>query len=80
MKLDLKTLLLATGGCLLLTLVQIIGDLLMPTYRGYQKGFELLIAWFVIAVAWIVYLISVIRKHRQNKKTEPWNRKEKDPW
>ena len=79
MKLDLKTLLIATGGCLLLTLLQILSDSLMPTYRGYRKGFELLLVWIVVAAAWILYLIGVIRKHKKDKE-EPWDRKEKDPW
>ena len=79
MKLDLKTLLIATGGCLLLTLVQIINDILTPTYRGYRKGFELLLAWIIVAVAWSVYLVDVIRKHKKDKE-EPWDRKDREPW
>jgi len=79
MKLDLKNLLTATGGCLLLTLIQIISDILTPTYRGYRNGFKLLLAWVVVVVAWIIYLIRVIRKRKKDKE-EPWDRKEKDPW
>jgi len=80
MKLKLKDLLIGTGGLLLLTLFQLLRDFIGPSYLGYQDGFKLLLAWLIIAIIWIVYLIGVFRSRRKDREKEPWNRKEKDPW
>ena len=79
MKLKLKDLLIATSALLLLTLFQLLRDFTGPSYRGYQEGFKLLLAWLVLAIIWIVYLIAVFRSRRKDKEKEPWNQKKKDP-
>ena len=80
MKLKLKDLLIATSALLLPTLFQLLRDSTGPSYRGYQEGFKLLLAWLVLAIIWIVYLIAVFRSCRKDKEKEPWNQKKKDPW
>ena len=79
MKLKLKDLLIATGGCLIATLIQILSDVLTPGYRSMGYGLQILLLWFILAVCWCIYLVSVIRKRKKDKE-EPWDRKEKDPW
>lgn len=80
MKLKLKDLLIGTGGLLLLTLFQLLRDYTGPSYRGYQDGFKLLLAWFIVAIAWILYLIGLIKQRRKGKENDPWDQNEKDPW
>ena len=80
MKLKLKDLLIGTGSLLLLTLFQLLRDFIGPSYRGYQEGFKLLLAWLIIAIIWIIYLTGVFRSRRKDQEKEPWNQKEKDPW
>ena len=70
--LTLKNLLFATGGLLLLTLVQILSDTLTPGHRSMQHGFQVLLLWFLIAVAWILYLVGRLRSRRKNDEKEPW--------
>ena len=76
----LKDLLIGTGGVLLLTLFQLFRDGIHPSVRGYRDGLELLILWLCVIVAWVIYLVSLIRKGKKDKEEEPWNQKEKDPW
>jgi len=40
---NLKDMLIATGSCIILTLLQLFGDRFIPSYRGYRNGLELLI-------------------------------------
>ena len=70
--LTLKNLLFATGGCLFLTLIQVCSDLLTPGHRSMQHGFQVLLLWFLIAVAWILYLVGLLRSRRKNDEKEPW--------
>ena len=73
----LKDMLIATGSCILLTLLYFFGDRFLPSYRSYRNGLELLILWLVVAICWIIYLV---RSRKSKKEKDPWNRKEKDPW
>ncbi len=73
----LRDMLIATVGCIILTLLQFFGDRFMPSYRSYRNGLELLILWLVVAICWIIYLV---RSRKSKNEKDPWNRKEKDPW
>lgn len=73
----LKDMLIATGSCILLTLLYFFGDRFLPSYRRYRNGLELLILWLVVAVCWIIYLVRIRKTKTED---EPWERKEKDPW
>ena len=79
-KLKLKDLLLGTGALLVLTVIQLLRDFIGgPSYRVYQDGLRLLLAWVIAVVVWTVYLVGVIRSRKPKKEEEPWDRKEKDP-
>lgn len=73
----LRDMLIATVGCIILTLLQLFGDRFMPSYRSYRNGLELLILWLVVAICWIIYLVRI---RKPKKEDEPWEQKEKDPW
>ena len=75
--LTLKFLLKATAACVVLTLVEILFDQLTNVHRFTRTDLKGIVAWLVLGIAWIIYLIDVIRS-RKNGKEEPWNRKEKD--
>ena len=77
--LTLKFLLKATLACVVLSLVEILFDHFTNIHMYSRTDFEMLAAWIVVEIAWIIYLVGMIRK-RRNSKEEPWNRKEKDPW
>lgn len=78
--LTLTFLLKATAACILLTLVEILFDQFTNIHRFTRTDIKGIVAWIVLGIAWIVYLIDVIRSRRKDKGNEPWNRKEKDPW
>ena len=73
----LKNMLIPTGSCIILTLIQFFGNRNMPSYLSYRNALELLILWLVVAICWIIYLF---RCRKAKKEDEPWERKEKDPW
>ena len=77
--LTLKFLLKATLACILLTVVELLLGKFTGIHRFTRTDLEMLAAWIVVTIAWVVYLIGLIRKRRKNRETEPWNRKEKDP-
>ena len=79
-KLKMKDLLIGTGALLVLTLIQLIRDSIGPSYRGYQDGLRLLLAWVIAIVVWIIYLAGVIRSRKPKKEEEPWDQTKKDPW
>lgn len=78
--LTLKFLLKATAACILLTLVKILFNQFTNIHRFTRTDIKEIVAWIVLGIAWIIYLIDVIRSRRKDKENEPWNRKEKDPW
>lgn len=78
--LTLKFLLKATAACILLTLLEILFDQFTNIHRFTRTDIKEIVAWIVLGIAWIIYLIDVIRNRRKDKENEPWNRKEKDPW
>ena len=73
----LKNMLIATGSCIILTLIQLFGNRNMPSYLSYRNVLELLILWLVVAICWIIYLFRCLKAKKED---EPWNKKEKDPW
>ena len=78
-KLKLKDLLIGTGALLVMTIIQLLRDFIVgPSYRGYEDGLRLLLAWVIAIVVWIVYLVGVIQSRKPKKEEEPWDRKEKD--
>ncbi len=78
--LTLKFLLKATAACVLLTLVEILFDKFTNIHAFSRTDIEMIAAWIVVGIAWIIYLVGLIRKRRKNMQEEPWERKEKDPW
>ena len=78
--LTLKFLLKATLACIVLTLVEILFNHFTNIHMYSRTDFEILAAWIVVGIAWIIYLVGLIRKRRKDKEKDPWNRKEKDPW
>ena len=77
-ELTLRFLLKATLACVVLTLVEILFDHFTNIHMYSRTDFEMIAAWIVVGIAWIIYLVGVIRK-RKNSKEEPWSRMEKDP-
>ena len=78
--LTLKFLLKATAACILLTLVEILFDHFTNIHMFSRTDFEMIVAWIVVGIAWIIYLIGLFRNHRKNQEKEPWEHKEKDSW
>ena len=78
--LTLKFLLKATLACVLLTVVEILFARFTTIHYFSRTDMKMIIAWIVVAIAWVIYLVGLIRQRRTVKETEPWNRKEKDPW
>ena len=76
----LKFLLKATAACILLTLLEILFDRFTGIHRFSRTDIKGIVAWIVLGIAWIIYLIDVILSRKKDKEKEPWNRKEKDPW
>ena len=69
------------------TYVLLFGNLVEILFSKYtlihhfsRTDLKMVIAWIVVAIAWVIYLVGLIRQRRTVKETEPWNRKEKDPW
>lgn len=78
--LTLKFLLKATLACVLLTVVEMLFARFTTIHYFSRTDMKMIIAWIVVAIAWVIYLVGLIRQRRTVKETEPWNRKEKDPW
>ena len=58
MNLDLKTMLTATGCCILLTLLKLLFDWLVPTNMFSRHDFELIVGWIVICIGWGIYFLD----------------------
>ena len=63
MKLDLKTMLKATLGCVLLTLGWYLLIRPLPVRIDYLREFELTAVWGILLVGWIIYFL----KFRKNE-------------
>jgi len=59
MKLDLKTMLKATLGCVLLTLGWYFFIRPLPIRIDYIREFELIAVWTILLIAWIVYFLKM---------------------
>ena len=59
MKLDLKTMLKATLGCVLLTLGWYFFIRPLPIRIDYLREFELIAVWTILLIAWIVYFLKM---------------------
>lgn len=71
--LTLPFLLKATGACILLTLVKILLDRYTHIRSFSRTDFEMIAAWITVGIAWIIYLVGLIREHRKNQRGDPWN-------
>ena len=78
--LTLKFLLKATAACVLLTLVEILFDHFTNIHMFSRTDFEMIVAWIVVGIAWIIYLIGLFRNRRKDQEKEPWEHEEKDSW
>ena len=69
--LTLKFLLKATAACLVLTLVEILFEHFTNIHSFTRTDMECILAWIVVGIAWIVYLVRQVRdRQNQFKKTE----------
>ena len=59
MKLDLKTLLKATMGCVLLTLGWYFFIRPLPARITYLREFELIAVWSILVIGWMVYFLKL---------------------
>ena len=59
MKLNLKTLLKATLGCVLLTLGWYFIIRPLPARIDYLREFELIAVWIILFIGWIVYFFNL---------------------
>ena len=80
--LTLKFLLKATLACVLLTVVEILFDSFTDIHRFSRTDLEMIAAWIVLGIAWLIYLVDLLRRRRKSTETDPRNRKEKapEPW
>lgn len=80
--LTLKFLLKATLACVLLTVVEILFDSFTDIHHFSRTDLEMIAAWIVLGIAWLIYLVDLLRRCRKSKEAEPWNQKEKapEPW
>ena len=67
MKLDLKTMLKATAGCILLTLLWHFFIRPLPARMNYLREFELIAIWILLFIGWIVFFLKLLRR---NENTE----------
>jgi len=58
MKLDMKTLLKATLGCVLLTLGWYFIIRPLPVRIDYLREFELIAVWIILLIAWAIYFLN----------------------
>ena len=65
MKLDLKTMLKATLGGVLLTLGWYFCIRLRPARIDYFREFELIAVWIILFIGWIVYLFNLWKNKKQ---------------
>ena len=77
--LTLKLLLKATLACIILTVVEILLTKLTSIHPFSRTKLEMLAAWTVVGIAWIIYLVDLLRQ-RGEATEEPRNRKENAPW
>ena len=64
-KLTLKLMAKASFGCLLLTLIWVLYDMLMPARIHYLREIELISCWIILLVGWIVYFLNQFRDKRK---------------
>lgn len=81
-KLTLKLLLKATFACIMLTVAEVLIDKLTSIHHFSCTDLEMIAAWIVLGIAWLIYLVDLLRRRRKSKEAEPWNQKEKapEPW
>ena len=76
--LTFKFLLKSTAVCLLLTVMELLFERFTNIHRFTRSDMKCILAWIVLGIAWIVYLIGRIPSRKAKKEEEPWDRKEKD--
>jgi len=64
MKLDLKTMLKATLGGILLTLGWYFCIRPLPVRMDYLREFELIAVWIILLIGWIVYLLKLWKNQK----------------
>ena len=65
MKLDLKTMLKATLGGVLLTLGWYFFIRPLPVRIDYFREFELIAVWIILLIGWIVYFFKLWKNKKQ---------------
>ena len=67
MNLNLKTLLKATAGCILLTLGWYFCIRPLPVRIDYLREFELIAIWILLLIGWIVFFLKLLRNNKNAK-------------